>query len=158
MGFCNRLTFQSKLSYLSKKERERVSIVKQKCKHCIRSKNSARCLFQDYFKGRLNNYVSLIFLFWPTYHPPSRFVTFVHENPLALRHSQHTHSPFPIKNKILRFKKDMSRSKVIYFLFHMIFFQLRTNNTKKIHIEAFESETKALSTWQSKMERNKSKL
>ena len=40
----------------------------------------------------------------------------------------------------------MSRSKVIYFLFHMIFFQLRTNNTKKIHIEAFESETKALST------------
>ena len=50
----------------------------------------------------------------------SRFVTCLHENPLALRYAQHKHPPPPpIKNE--RFKKDRSRSEEISFLFHMIF-------------------------------------
>ena len=74
--------------------------------------------------------------FWPTYLPPSRFVTSVHENPLVLRHAlaQHKHSntsppptlpapstPFPNKKQIFGFKKDESRSMQISFLFHMFF-------------------------------------
>ena len=46
--------------------------------------------------------------------------------------SAQTPTPFSIKNEILGFKKDRSRSKEISFFFHMIFFQLSTSNTKKI--------------------------
>ena len=97
--------------------------------------------------GRLNNYVTLKLPFLTHLPPPSHFVTFVHENPLALSHAQHKHPlPFPIKNEILGFKKDRSRNREIYFLFHVFFFvELCTNNTKKIQIKALESETKALS-------------
>ena len=51
--------------------------------------------------------------------PPSRFVTFVHETPLALRHAQHNTPPAPPpplpnkKKEILGFKKDRSTSKEI---------------------------------------------
>ena len=38
---------------------------------------------------------------------------------------------FPIRNEILGFKEDRSRSKEISVLFHMFFFQLSTNNRKK---------------------------
>ena len=106
-------------SWISELERSAVSSVLQ-------------CLIIS-LQLRFNNYVTLKLRFWSTYPPPSRFVTFVHKNPLALSHAQHKHLPsYPIKNKILGFRKDWSRSKEIPFLFHMIFFQLSTNNTKKI--------------------------
>ena len=64
--------------------------------------------------GRFNNYVTLKLPFLTHLSPPSRFVTFVHETPLALRHAQHKYPPpFTIKNEILGFKKDRSRSKEI---------------------------------------------
>ena len=50
---------------------------------------------------------------------------------VTLRATQ-TRAPFPTKNEVLGFKKDSSRIKEISFLFHMFFFQLSTNNTKKI--------------------------
>ena len=40
--------------------------------------------------------------------------------------------PLPTKNQILGFKKDRSRIKEMSFLFYMFFFQLSSNNTKKL--------------------------
>ena len=86
--------------------------------------------------------------------------------------STHTHTHASQFYEILGIKKGgskRSRSKEISFLFHMFFFQPSTNNTKKIIClksktcyncqslvrTSLESGTKALFTFQSKMERNK---
>ena len=59
--------------------------------------------------------------------PPPYHLTFVQKNLLVLSHDQHKPplppptTTFPIKNEILGFKKDKSRSKGISFLYHMFF-------------------------------------
>ena len=61
-------------------------------------------------------------------------VTFVHDNPLALRHAQHKHPPFPNKKKeILGFKKNMSRCKETSFLFHKFFYSHVPTIQKRKH-------------------------
>ena len=86
-----------------------------------------------YCMGLFNNYVTLKLPFLTNLLPPlSRFVTFVHENSFALRHAQQKHpNPFPIKNEILGFKKDRSRSKEISFIFHMFVFSTEYQEHKK---------------------------
>ena len=105
--------------------------------------------------GQFNNYVTLKLSFLihapPHHHVLSRLFT----RTLSRYVTLNTNTPSPPPNKkrnFIGFKKDRSGSKEISFLFHVLFFQLSTNNTKK---KAFESETKALSTLQSTMERNK---
>ena len=86
--------------------------------------------------GRFNSYVTLELPFLthlpplPHHHALSRLFT----RPLLRYVTLSTNFPFIflIKNEILGFKKDRSRSKEISFLFHMFFFQLSTNNKKKI--------------------------
>ena len=83
---------------------------------------------------RFNNYITLKLPFL-THLPP--IITLCHvcswEPSCVLSRSAQTIYPLPIENEISGFKKDRSRSKEISFPFHMFFFQLSTNNTKRVY-------------------------
>ena len=58
------------------------------------SQTSAFGCLESVAKGQFNNYATLKLSFLTQLVPPSRFVAFVHENSLALRHAQDKHTPF----------------------------------------------------------------
>ena len=90
--FTSKLSLQLETSLSIKLLKQEIPNKKRKLRTIRRNLTS----MTNKLSGWFNNYVTLKLPFLthlPPYPPPSCIVTFVHENPLALRHAQHKHCP-----------------------------------------------------------------